>query len=78
MIHALKEKSGPSPAKGVTPNRYIAACGAESVTIDGMSGWWSDVDCPDCLVRTLHKVAEEGGRVTFVMPDTQDSLNLGA
>lgn len=48
-VHALKEKSGPNPKAGVSPNRYIARCGEEVIDPDGMTAWESEVTCPDCI-----------------------------
>lgn len=49
MIHALKEKSGPAPKKGVTPNMFIARCGVEEKFPNSMTAWESIVDCEACL-----------------------------
>lgn len=51
MTHALKEKTGPAPGKGATPNVFIARCGVETKTAEGMTVWESDVTCGDCHAR---------------------------
>lgn len=52
IVHALVQKSGPAPAKGTTPNRYIARCGAESIESGGYTAWESEVTCESCLTLT--------------------------
>lgn len=66
-VHILREKTGPNPGKGKTPDRHIAWCGLELRDMgaisagDRMSAWTSECTCLPCLAHVVGHIEESYG-----------------